>query len=138
MLSSSAHRHSSIDLSFEEGFSFLEAERNDDSKQVTKLSKPHWLFEQDDGMNAFLPTSPSQSRTRRLTTDHIPSYTQQTFTSSIASSKRQELGYTSPAIDRSAPLSSPARRIQATPPSFRNDYTTKTFTPPMNRVNIDS
>jgi hypothetical protein len=131
MHSSSAHRHSSIDLSFEEGFSFLEAEASD-SKQPTKASESHWLFDRDDALDAFLPNSPSQSRTRRLTTELIPSYAQQTFTSSLATSKKQELAYTSPATSRS--IASPARRIQATPPSFRNDRESKTYTPPVDRV----
>jgi hypothetical protein len=125
----SSHRHSSFDLSFEEGVSFLDTER-ETLKQNTKPNEPHWLFDQPDLIgDEFLPNSPSQIRQRRATIEHTPSYAQQTFASSIASSKRQSTGYISPLLEKSAPLVSPARRTLATPLKLNSNYSSKTYTP---------
>ncbi|KAI8583435.1 hypothetical protein K450DRAFT_223678 [Umbelopsis ramanniana AG] len=125
----SSHRHSSFDLSFEEGVSFLETER-ETLKHDAKASEPHWLFDQPDPIgDEFLPNSPSQIRQQRATIEHTPSYAQQTFTSSIASSKRQSTGYISPLLEKSAPLASPARRTLATPLKLHSNYSSKTYTP---------
>jgi hypothetical protein len=125
---SSAHRHSSIDLSFEEGFSFLETER-ELPRQSTNVPESHWLFEQDGDLDVFLSNSPSQSRQQQATIERTPSYAQQTFTSSIASSKRQSAGYVSPILKKSASTLSPARRILATPPKLNGSYSSKIYTP---------
>ncbi|CAO3683528.1 unnamed protein product [Umbelopsis ramanniana] len=125
----SSHRHSSLNLSFEEGFSFLDTERNTPKKD-SKANEPHWLFDQPDPIgDEFLPNSPSHIRQQRATLEYTPSYAQQTFTSSIASSKRQSTGYISPLLEKSAPLLSPARRTLTTPLKLNSNYSSKTYTP---------
>lgn len=125
----SSHRRSSLDLSFEEGFSFLDTERNTPKKDI-KANEPHWLFDQPDPIgDEFLPNSPSRIRQQRTTQEYTPSYAQQTFASSIASSKRQSTGYISPLLEKSAPLLSPARRTLTTPLKLNSNYSSKTYTP---------
>ncbi|KAI9287696.1 hypothetical protein BC943DRAFT_198762 [Umbelopsis sp. AD052] len=129
MYPNSSHRHSSFDLSFEEGVSFLETER-ETLKEDIKAKEPHWLFDQPDPIgDEFLPNSPSRIRQQRAAIEHTPSYAQQTFTSSIASSKRQSTGYISPLLEKSAVLGSPARRTLATPLKLNSNYSSKTYTP---------
>jgi hypothetical protein len=134
MRSSSGYRPSSIDLSFEEGFSFLGNETNDPAERP-KPSESHWLFDKDDSLDVFLPNSPSRNQTTARLTVNTPSYAKQTFTSSIASLGKQDRDHSPLAIEKLPMYVSPVRK---TPPrpiiSSENTHTSKLYTPPLTKV----
>lgn len=134
MRSSLGNRPSSIDLSFEEGFSFLGNETNEPAERP-KPTESHWLFDKDDSLDVFLPNSPSRNQMKRPLALNTPSYAQQTFTSSIASLGKQDRDRTPVALEKSSTYVSPIRRTPPRPTiTSHNAHTSNIYTSPLTKV----
>ncbi|KAG2180860.1 hypothetical protein INT43_008439 [Umbelopsis isabellina] len=130
MRSSLGNCPSSIDLSFEEGFSFLGNEANEQAERP-KPAESHWLFDKDDSRDVFLPNSPSRTQVKRPLALNTPSYAQQTFTSSIASLGKPDRDCSPLALEKSSTYVSPMRRNTLKP--MINSHNAHTYTSPLTK-----